>query len=120
MSRPSLAEDLADAIAARRPDVHAEALAADLLAADADEHVLVGLVADASRAVYFRPPEWTVRSLPLEDCLDAPHAGHVERERVRRPSEYVADRGPEQWAWLHPRFRWVVAGGDPRRDPKPG
>lgn len=109
---PSLAEDLAAAIAARRPDLPADALAADLLAADADGHVLVGLTAGADRAVYFRPPEWRVRSVPLADDLRAPWAGHVERERIRRAGDYVADRGPDEWAWLHPRFRWVLAGAD--------
>lgn len=71
--------------------------------------LLLGLLADGVRAAYYHMGIGQVQAVHV-------HSGRmdglndVERIRIDRwtkPQDFVYDRGEDDWAWLHPRVRWV-------------
>ncbi|PSP77113.1 hypothetical protein BRC81_10810 [Halobacteriales archaeon QS_1_68_20] len=132
MSAPSLAgaveADLAAAIAAVRDDVDPRAAARDLLGRDSGPGLLIGLTDGAERAVYYDGTNWGIRFVGFDEdgVADFAASQTVESCRHRRYAErFVRERATE-FAWVHPRFRWVLSetpagrrGGDRCREPRP-
>ena len=96
-------ESLRATLSAHRPD-DAAACARTLLAGEYDDRRLLGLTADASRAVYYSGLTRCVAAVPFD-----PADVHLGRARplgqaIDDPRRWVmaADR---EWAWLGPDFR---------------
>lgn len=87
------------------------ATAAKVLDRDCQVFSLIGLVDDGANAVYYDWPIWTVRITPITDSgvggLTAPDS--VSLHHYGRVETYIEDRGPDDWDWLHPRYRWVFS-----------
>lgn len=104
--------DLTAALKELRSFHDPQATAKRVLDRDSQVFSLIGLVDDGARAVYYDWPIWTVRITPIreegvggltaQDSVSLHHYGRVET--------YIEDRGPTDWAWLHPRYEWVFSG----------
>ncbi len=132
MSASSLAgaveADLAAAIAAARDDVAPRATARDLLGRDSGPGLLVGLTDGAERAVYYDGTNWGIRFVAFDEdgVADFAASRTVESCRHRRYAERFVRERAGDFAWVHPRFRWVLSetparrrSGDRRRDSAP-
>lgn len=92
-----------------RGGAHAREMAAAAFRHARGATTLVGLSADAERAVFYEGNAKTVVAMPLDEYgLD--HAG-AERlcDRLRDPTAWVDARG-DGMAWVAPRYRWVLDG----------
>lgn len=104
-----VAEELAVAIATRRGGAGAGEMARRLLARDAGGYLLVGLTADAERAVFYEPAMYGLTRVPFDaDGPDGGRVGEVERLDRRGAVEGYVREHADAFGWVHPRFRWVL------------
>lgn len=80
-----------------------------LLAADTAASRLLGVRADGEAAYRMDVTRRQVMRVPVAE----PRAGRKVRreEYVRQPykdEEWIREKDPEVWAWVHPRYRWLV------------
>lgn len=101
----SEADALAKGLAKTRGGAGAGELARRLLDAQPD---IVGIL-DDGRVVYWDRKNWAIAATPIEngrfDGLESTRIGTARR--IGHLDEFVRDQ-VDAWAWVHPRYRWVL------------
>ncbi|WP_259519842.1 hypothetical protein [Halanaeroarchaeum sp. HSR-CO] len=73
---------------------------------------LVGLRANAVEAVYLNLSLQQYEAYRVHSGEYSPKdQARIREDLTALPSDFVTERG-EEWAWLHPRVRWVNEGVD--------
>ncbi len=101
--------ELSAVIARNRGDDGATTMARALLERDSQTGLLVGLVDGAEEAVYYDTLTWSVRTVGFDvNGVDGLGAKLLGKRRHRRGAERFVRERAEDFAWVHPRFRWVL------------
>lgn len=102
-------QDLAIALTMARGGQRAEDIARELFQRDCHVLELDSLMADGERAVYYEGAVWTLRYVPIEtdgENILSPETAEQIGDRNAFEA-FVAENG-EDWAWIHPRYRWLI------------
>lgn len=101
--------ELAAAIARARGRDGAGKMARELLERDSRTGLLVGLTDDAEEAVYYDTLTWSLRAVGFDvNGVDGLGARTLGKRRHRRHAERFVRERADEFAWVHPRFRWVL------------
>lgn len=98
--------ELAWTIAEHRSATDAIQLTEAILKADESEHELLGLTADCERAIFWNHLLRGVRTARF-DVDGVEEWGEIDTDGPRRKGEYLQGESVAEWAWVHPRHRWL-------------
>jgi len=106
--RQAVFAELTSTLQALRGGVHARDMAAAVFRHATGATALVGLEGDGERAVFYEGNARTLTAIPL-DAHGLDHTGtELLWNRLSDPTGWVDARG-DDLAWVHPRYRWVLA-----------
>ncbi|WP_331232725.1 hypothetical protein [Natronorarus salvus] len=113
--REDLADELARTLATIRGGQEAGKMARRLLSRDRSRSHFIGITTDGRVVLHEAITHSLIGSDVLEGYVIDPESESGEHVRLiakydefSKVDEWIADRDPEFWAWLHPRFRWLV------------
>lgn len=88
-------------------------IARELLCRDRDSNRLIGVRDDGELAFWFDVSKRKVMRMPLaiEDSSGFSRRNEAYLGTRGGDEQWVRETSPELWAWLHPRYRWVMTKG---------
>ncbi|WP_313695067.1 hypothetical protein [Halorarum halobium] len=98
--------ELAWTIAEHRTPSDAIETTRKLVEADESEHELLGLSPDCERAIFWDDALRGVRTAGF-DADGVEELSAADTDGPRRKGEYLQREGVADWAWVHPRHRWL-------------
>ena len=114
-----LMDELARVLAQIRGGQGAGKVARRLLSRDRSRSHFVGITVDGRAVLHEAMMHRLIGSEIMEGYVIDPESNsrnHVRLigayEEFNKVDEWIAEQGPEFWAWLHPRFRWLVESGE--------
>lgn len=98
--------DLAWTIAEHRNATDAIEMTRAIMEADEGEHELLGLTSDCEQAIFWDHMLRGVRTARF-DVEGVAELGETDTDGARRKGEYLQGEDVGNWAWIHPRHRWL-------------
>ena len=99
--------DLAWTIAEHRTPTDAIEMTRALMDVDGGELELLGLSPDCEQAIFWDHMLRGVRTTRF-DVDGVAALGEADTDGARRKGEYLQGEDVREWAWLHPRHRWII------------